>query len=263
MSAPRSALLAAVERSPQAEVIHDRAAWVGLFTPGARVEDPVGARPHVGLFEIGRFYDTFIAPREIVFHPDLDIVSDTTVIRDLQIEVAMGSTVTMFLPAVVRYDLRSADGDWKIERLRAYWELPAMALQFVGKGLGAAGPALQLSRALLHNQGLRGTAGFALGFRGARLRGKRTFRTFLEAISAGDELGARRCLAPGAAITQGERNTVKFGAFSGALGGVVWTKMIAAGPWITASLRGRTPGVLIAELGHGGGAITRLLHFAE
>ena len=42
------------------------AGWVGLFTADGRVEDPVGSRPHAGPVEIGRFYDTFIGPRDIV-----------------------------------------------------------------------------------------------------------------------------------------------------------------------------------------------------
>jgi hypothetical protein len=61
-----SALLAAVERSPEAAA-HDRAGWVGLFTVDGRIEDPVGSRPHVGQAQIGRFYDTFIGPRDIAF----------------------------------------------------------------------------------------------------------------------------------------------------------------------------------------------------
>jgi hypothetical protein len=44
----REHLIAAVERSPQAAAAHDRAGWVGLFTADARVEDPVGSRPHLG-----------------------------------------------------------------------------------------------------------------------------------------------------------------------------------------------------------------------
>jgi Nuclear transport factor 2 (NTF2) domain len=62
---PESALLTAVERSPQAATAHDRAGWVGLFTTDGRVEDPVRSRPHVGHGEIGRFYDTFIGPRDM------------------------------------------------------------------------------------------------------------------------------------------------------------------------------------------------------
>ena len=61
-------LLAAVGRSPAAVAVHDRAAWVGLFSDGARVNDPVGSRPHVGRAAIEKFYDTFIAPNTITFH---------------------------------------------------------------------------------------------------------------------------------------------------------------------------------------------------
>ena len=88
-----AALLAAVERSPQAAAARDRAAWVGLFTADGRIEDPVGSRPHVGHAQIGRFYDTFIGPRDIEFHRDLDIVSVPVVLRDLELEVAMGPAV--------------------------------------------------------------------------------------------------------------------------------------------------------------------------
>lgn len=263
MTASRSALIDAVDRSPQMATDHDRAGWVGLFTADGRVEDPVGSRPHVGALQIGRFYDTFIAPRRIVFHHDADIVSDTTVVRDVMLEVGMGPAVTMRIPAVLRYDLREVAQEWRIERLRAYWELPAMVLQFVGNGLAAGPQALELSRALIRNQKLRGTLGFASGFRGARFRGKRTTRGFLDAVAAGDQLRAWRALGPGALITRGERDPVKFGAFSDELAGMSWAKLIAAGSSVTASLRGPRPGVLIAELGAAGGAITRLRYFAE
>lgn len=110
----RDELLAAVERSPQAAAAHDRAGWVGLFTGDARVEDPVGSQPQVGHEAIGRFYDTFIGPRDITFHRDLDIVSGTVVLRDLELEVAMDSAVTVFIPAFLRYDLRPVTGEWQI-----------------------------------------------------------------------------------------------------------------------------------------------------
>ncbi len=55
MTSPVAAeLLAAVERSPQAASARDRAAWVGLFTDGGRIEDPYGSRPHVGRAQIER-----------------------------------------------------------------------------------------------------------------------------------------------------------------------------------------------------------------
>ena len=178
----RAHLLAAVERSPQAAAAHDRAGWVGLFTADGRIEDPVGSRPHVGTEQIGRFYDTFIGPRDIKFHRDLDIVFGTVVLRDLELEVAMGPSVTMYIPAFLRYDLREANGEWRIAVLRAYWELPAMMLQFLRTGSGAVSPGLQLSRDLLGNQGLKGAAGFVAGFR----------RVGAQAQGAGGEVPARR-----------------------------------------------------------------------
>ena len=156
MVVPRieSDLLAAVERSPQAVTAHDRTAWVGVFTadaPGRRSGGRATAR---GPSQIDRFYDTFIGPRDIKFHRDLDIVFGTVVLRDLELEVTMGSAVTMYIPAFLRYDLREANGEWQIAQLRAYWELPAMMLQFLRTGSRAVSPALQLSRGLLGNQGL-------------------------------------------------------------------------------------------------------------
>ncbi|AKK27765.1 ketosteroid isomerase family protein [Mycobacterium sp. EPa45] len=263
MTAPRSILIDVVDRSPQMAADHDRAGWVGLFTDDGRVEDPVGSRPHVGPQQIGRFYDTFIAPRHIVFHHRADIVSDTTVIRDVVLEVGMGPVVTMQIPAVLRYDLRDVGHQWRIERLRAYWELPTMVVQFARNGAAAGPQAVELSRALIRNQGWRGSLGFASGFRGPRFRGKRTVRGFLDAVTTADQLRAWRALAPGALITRGERNPLKFGAFSDELAGASWTKVIAAGSSVTASLSGTQTGVLIAEVGAAGGAITRVRYYAE
>jgi hypothetical protein len=90
MAAVNAELLAVVERSPTATDVHDRSGWVGLFTADARVEDPYGSRPHVGTEEIGRFYDTFIGPRQIIFHRDVDLAAGPAVVRDLMLEIVMG-----------------------------------------------------------------------------------------------------------------------------------------------------------------------------
>ena len=190
----REHLLAAVERSPQAFTVHDRDGWVGVFTADARVEDPVGSAPHVGQAEIGRFYDTFIGPRDIKFHRDLDIVFGTVVLRDLELEVAMGSAVTMFIPAFLRYDLREAHGEWQIAELRAYWELPAMMWQFLRTGSTALSPALQLSRSLLTNQRMRGTAGFMSGFRRVGARHKKLVRGIPEGSCAREHSRRGTCV---------------------------------------------------------------------
>lgn len=142
----------------------------------------MGSRPHVGRSQIERFYDTFIGPREITFHRDLDIVSGTSVIRDLTLEVGMGSGVRLMNPVFLRYDLHQTGGDWRITRLRAYWELSTLLGQFIRHGVRSLPASLALSTGLLRNQGLRGTTGFLSGLRGAGRRGKHLVE---DALSAG------------------------------------------------------------------------------
>jgi hypothetical protein len=188
----------------------------------------VGSRPHVGRSQIERFYDTFIGPREITFHRDLDIVSGTSVIRDLTLEVGMGSGVRLMNPVFLRYDLHQAGGDWRITRLRAYWELSTLLGQFIRHGVRSLPASLALSTGLLRNQGLRGTTGFLSGLRGAGRRGKHLVE---DALSAGQ-------LAEHVPECK-------------------WDKVIAAGNTVAVAIT--TPsgrGVLLDELGDRGREIT-------
>ena len=261
MAAEHQELLATVEQSPHRAAAHDRAGWVGLFTTDGRIEDPVGSRPHVGHRQIGRFYDTFIAPRNIVFRRDLDVVHDHVVIRDLELGVGMGS-VRMAIPAYLRYDLRAVDGDWRIAQLRAYWELPAVTLQFLRNGAPALPAGLQLSYRLLRNQRLLGTAGFGAGFRRPGSRPRKTFVKFLRAVARGNRAAAARTLPSDTTIAIGDDETVEIAAVSDRLQGAGWTKVIAAGSTIVASLsaaHGR--GVMFADLSRCGGHIRRIRYF--
>jgi hypothetical protein len=258
----RQQLLATVERSPQAFTVHDRDAWVGVFTADARVEDPVGSQPHVGYEQIYRFYDTFIGPRDIKFHRDLDIVFGTVVLRDLEIEAAMSSAVTVHIPAFLRYDLREANGQWQIAELRAYWELPAMMLQFLRTGSRAASPGLQLSRGLLANQGLRGTAGFMAAFRRVGARHKRLAETFLRAVARKDRFAAVDALSSTAAMTLGDNDPLDLAELVERLDGASWTKVIGAGPTVVVSVNsahGR--GIMFADVARRGNAIDRIRYF--
>jgi hypothetical protein len=258
----RAHLIAAVERSPRAVAVHDRDGWVGAFTADARVEDPVGSRPHVGYERIYRFYDTFIGPRDITFRRDLDIVLGTVVLRDLDLEVAMGPAVTMSIPAFLRYDLREANGEWRIAELRAYWELPAMMLQFLRSGSAAIAPGLQLSRNLLGNQGLSGAAGFLAGFRRMGARHKELVGKFLGAVTRGDKGAAARAISSTAAITLGDNDPVQLAELIEQLNGASWGKAIGAGPTVAVSLdspHGRA--VVMADVAWRGNAITRLRYF--
>jgi hypothetical protein len=258
-----SALLAAVERSPAAAAAHDRAGWVGLFTADGRIEDPVGSWPHVGPVEIGRFYDTFIGPRGITFHRDLDVVHGSAVVRDLDLEVVMGSAVTMTIPAFLRYDLREVNGEWKIAMLRAYWELPSMMLQFLRNGASAVPATIQLSQGLIRNQRLRGTAGFAAGFRRVGSRRKELVKTFVDAVGRADRLAAQRTLSPDATMTFGDDDATDIADLVARCPAAGAPKLIAAGCTVAASVtsqQGR--GVIFADVARRRNEIRRIRYFA-
>lgn len=264
MAFTRADILATAERSPAAASARDRKAWVGLFTANGCVEDPVGSTPHRGIAAIGRFYDTFIGPRAIRFHPDVDIVVGHTVIRDGELEVTMASTLTMKVPVYIRYDLQDDADDLKIAALSAFWELPAMVGQFLRGGVGAVPAGVQLSRLLLRNQGLVGTLGFLGGFRGIGSGAKGVVAQFLDAACAGDEVGMRRCLAGQARFFTGDDLPLSAGDLLGRLSGARWGKLIGSGHVVVAATeRAGRRSVIFADVGSEPLAITRILVFSE
>ncbi|WP_161894032.1 nuclear transport factor 2 family protein [Gordonia spumicola] len=192
----RQTLLATAERSPAAVAAHDKQAWLDVFTDGGVVNDPVGSAPHRGRDRLGRFYDTFIAPNTVTFHPEHDIVCDDVVVRDLTLEITMSDAVTLFVPAHLRYEMASPD---RIASLHAHWELPAMVGQMLGTGVSSAPVSLRLSTLLIRNQGLAGTAGFARGFVRVGAAHKRKAVEHLE--SKHPDWTAGKCIAAGNFVT--------------------------------------------------------------
>jgi hypothetical protein len=264
MAFSRADMLAAVERSPAAAGAHDRDGWVGLFTSDGRVEDPVGSRPHRGTAAIGRFYDTFIGPRDITFHRDVDVVVGTTVIRDLQLEVRMASTLTMRIPAYLRYDLEDRNGELKIAVLQACWELPAMVGQFLRNGLRAVPAGVDLSKALLTNQGLGGALGFLSGFRGVGSGSKGIVARFLDAACDGDEVGMRRRLARHVRVSSGDDLALSGAELTKHLAGARWHKLIASGYNVVAAIeRDGQRSVVVGEVGSEPAALKRIRVFSE
>ncbi len=264
MNAVDAELLAVVERSPAAAAVHDRAAWVGVFTADGRVEDPYGSRPHVGHQQIGRFYDTFISPRQIIFHRDFDVVAGSTVMRDLMLEIVMAPGVALDVPMHLRYDLRETDGDWAVERLCAHWELPVMVVQMLRHGAKSLPPSFRLVANLIRNQGLGGTAGFLAGFRRVGKRKRRCVETLLDAAVAGDQVTVRRVMRRGAAVSLGEDTPVAIGELVDRLRGGRWSKLITAGETVSASVA--TPsgrGVLLCESNSAAGGINRIRYFGS
>ncbi|WP_123023877.1 ketosteroid isomerase family protein [Mycolicibacterium stellerae] len=262
MAALDAELIAAVERSPTATAAHDRSAWVEIFTIDARVEDPYGSQPHVGHEEIGRFYDTFIAPRQIIFHRDVDVTVGAAVVRDLTLEIVMAPEVALDVAMHLRYDLRRSNGDWAIERLRAYWELPTMVFPMLRHGVKSLPPSLRLLRELLRNQGLGGSAGYLAGFRRPGRRVRRCVAMLLDAAAAGDELAARRALCDGAVVSLGEDTSIAVGQFVDSVRGGRWFKMIATGDTVSVSVE--TPagrGVVFCEIRSAAVGVSRVRYF--
>lgn len=165
---------------------HDRTAWVGLFAAGAVVNDPVGADPHTGHDAIARFYDTFIAPNDIVFDVAHDFVGPATVLRDLTITITMSTGARVRVPMHLRYEVIEEDGALRIEYLAAHWELVPMIGQLMGTGPKGLRAGTRLGVLLLRNQGMRGLIGMARACTGVGGVGKQIANRLCAALAAGD-----------------------------------------------------------------------------
>lgn len=244
--ATRDELLNAVLASPAAVAAHDRAAWLGLFTPDAVVEDPVGSRPHIGIAAIGPFYDAFIAPNTIAFEPDAEIVTGTTVLRDLAIVIRMSTGATVRVPMHLRYDLVRRDDGWRIAHLAAHWEFTPMVLRLLGTGARGALAGVRLGGHLLTHLGPGGALGMMRAARGVGGRGRRAAAALLGAAADGDAATVRALAAGASAEYAGAQVTVA--DWADRLRGTTATKVLAAGRTVTASVRvDDRPAVAVAE----------------
>lgn len=192
----RQILIDTVNRSPAAVAAHDRRAWVGIFARYNIVEDPVGSRPHVsGVFDprsgrrgtgpLERFFDTFIAPNTIEFAVERDMVCAGHVVRDLGIAITMSPAVRVQVPMHLLYELQAEDGEPRIVRLAAHWELLPMIRQVLECGREAWPVLLQLGWRMFRIQGLGGILGFSRGFLGIGEPGKDTVHRFANAVNEG------------------------------------------------------------------------------
>ena len=118
----------------------------------------------------------------------MDIVSGTTVVRDLTLEIQMAPDVRLMVPTFIRYDLQAAESGWRIASLRAYWELPVMVTEFLHDRLKSVPVVLRLCGALLRNQGISGSARYLSGLRGQGRSGKRLVEQALSDGQLRDDL---------------------------------------------------------------------------
>jgi hypothetical protein len=196
MRATSEELLELVSRSPAAVAVHDKGAWLELFSRGAVIRDPVGTAPHRRTVSgaasagdpIGRFWETFIAPNRIRFTSYQDIVIGNEVIRDVSIRTELATGISIEVPAFLIYGTTEEEGEARIDALTVHWELRSMVGQVIGAGLAGLSTMIQLAWRMLRIQGAAGVLGFAQGlFRGIFGRGRRAVRDFADAMNARDE----------------------------------------------------------------------------
>ncbi|MEU2042190.1 nuclear transport factor 2 family protein [Nocardia niwae] len=259
-----AALLTAVEASPRAVAAHDKSAWVGLFAPDAEVNDPVGSRPHVGRPAIERFYDTFIGPNTIAFRVDRDLVHPPTVLRDLTIATTMSTGATVLVPMHLRYRLVEQDGAWKIAHLAAHWELAGMIWQLLRTGLPGFAAALKLGPQLIVNQGVGGALGLMRALGGVGRRGKRATTGLFAAAASTDLSRVRELLGSRAEIELPAGTPVSVEEFTNRVRNMRWSKVIAAGRTVTASVRlGAVSGVALVQFANSGDDIASVTFYLD
>lgn len=217
----------------------------------------MGSAPHVGGAGLGRFYDTFIGPRQIGFDLRADFVDGVTVVRDLTLDIRMSAAVRMRVPTVLVYRIDDRTSELKISSLQAYWELPVMVRQFARQGIAALPAGVALIRALLANQGVGGVIGLARGFRRPGRRARAAVRDLVAALSSGDELSIRRILGRADVGPPGGLPTER-------LRGTRADKVLAAGRSVTVSLTsgGSEPSAVLVVDFSGDGAIAGVRCFA-
>ncbi len=178
------AWLELVNQSPDAVGQHDKQAWLGIFASTAIVEDPVGSLPHTGGKKLSTFYDCFIAPNQISFHPQADYVCDNHVMRDLSLRIQMSEKVIAEVPMHLLYEITRENDQAKISRLAAHWEIMPMNMQLIGKGLPAIPVLMRSFGRMLKLLGLKGTCGFMRGMLMLKERDKQIAEAFFTSLAS-------------------------------------------------------------------------------
>ena len=162
-----------VKDSPRLVGAHDKKNWLNLFSPDSVIADPIGTRP-VPFSNLGNFYETFIAPNDIVFEEKLDVITENQVARDVLIHTKLPGGLRVQVPAHLFYKVEKKSDGLKIKTMYAHWDLMGMVFQFLSKK-GAFKEMVGLSTRLLTNLGLLGGLGFFKGMVwGIKGKGKRT-----------------------------------------------------------------------------------------
>jgi hypothetical protein len=187
-------VLALVHSSPRLVAEHDKEGWLGIFADGAVIEDPVGsvsvrkgAKVRKGNDELGRFWDTFIAPNQIVFEPLLDVLVGNAVARDVTIHTTLPNGFQINVGAHLLYEVGWVDGVARVQRMRAFWQMGSSSLQGIKGGFKGMAAMTGFFWRIIKIMGLGWVWRYCRAlYRGIFGRGRKALRSFAEAASRGD-----------------------------------------------------------------------------
>lgn len=210
MTFSRDDKIAHINKSPESVAVHDKEQWLSIFSQYSIVEDPVGSTPHVsGLYDrqnkkrgnetLSRFYETFIAPNQIRFEVDNDIVCNNHVVRDLTVHIDMAG-VSVAVPMHLLYELIEESNELKIHRLAAHWELLPMMTMLMKNGTDALPVVKSLSTRMMKHQGISGAMGFMAGVGKLGAQGKKVVDRFFAAYESKDTVAMESLFIKGAVI---------------------------------------------------------------
>lgn len=236
-----------VKKSPAAVAKHDKKAWTNLFARYSIVEDPVGCRPHIsgvydavtgqrGMAPLERFYENFIAPNNISFAVEKDIVCGLQVVRDLTISIEMSASLTVQVPMHLLYELTPQDGELKIMRLAAHWELWPMLKQQLASGTSGISVCSVAGWRMLKYFGLSGTLGFFRAFRTVGNAGSRELEYFVQRFNSVDRASLNQFFsADNTQVNFADGNSVSFAQLVANGAALSLGKIIVAGNIVSAS----------------------------
>ncbi len=252
----REDCLNTVMKSPQAVAIHDKAAWMSIFARYNVVEDPVGSTPVIsGLYDaraglrdntpLGRFFDTYIKPMQLVFHVDQDVVCGMSVVRDMTIEIKMSPKVTVYAPMHAHYELIEQGGELKVQRLAAHWELAPMLKQQMSFGFASVMEVMKATGRMITNLGFGGMLGFMKAVFSIGQTGKDQVAACVDAFNQKNAQRLRALLSPGFRGAAVPANTPPLGIeqFAACPGQLTLSKIMSSGNYVTATMTLEDQGV--------------------
>ena len=169
-------ILELVKESPRLVKAHEKAKWIALFSKEGEIEDPVGSKVYKHE-DFGNFWDAFIAPNDITFHLNFEILNGNQVIRDVNIHTRLNGGHEISVPAHLFYTIKKEGEKLGIISMHANWDLSKMVFELL-KIKGSIMAMTALSFGILRHLGLPGIWGFTKAFLfGIKKHGEKVIRS--------------------------------------------------------------------------------------